>query len=81
MISLLTGSGHAAQGFSLILFPRDSPFSLIEFIVQFSDVRIEEFLYEKLEKKVPTRMNNHEVLGQSMIESGSEFGPGTAYGE
>ncbi|XP_041737889.1 endophilin-B1-like [Coregonus clupeaformis] len=26
------------------------------------------------------RMNNHEILGQSMIESGSEFGPGTAYG-
>lgn len=44
------------------------------------NVRIEEFLYEKLEKKVPTRMNNHELLGQSMIESGSEFGPGTAYG-
>uniref|UniRef100_A0A8C8GJF6 Endophilin-B1 n=1 Tax=Oncorhynchus tshawytscha TaxID=74940 RepID=A0A8C8GJF6_ONCTS len=44
------------------------------------NVRIEEFLYEKLEKKVPTRMNNHEVLGLSMIESGSEFGPGTAYG-
>ncbi|KAJ3611749.1 hypothetical protein NHX12_021763 [Muraenolepis orangiensis] len=44
------------------------------------NVRLEEFLYEKLEKKVPTRMNNHELLGQSMIESGSEFGPGTAYG-
>uniref|UniRef100_A0A4W5JM74 Endophilin-B1 n=1 Tax=Hucho hucho TaxID=62062 RepID=A0A4W5JM74_9TELE len=44
------------------------------------NVRIEEFLYEKLEKKVPTRMNNHEMLGQYMIESGSEFGPGTAYG-
>lgn len=44
------------------------------------NVRIEEFLYEKLEKKVPTRMNNHELLGQSMIESGTEFGPGTAYG-
>ncbi|XP_010889476.1 endophilin-B1a [Esox lucius] len=44
------------------------------------NVRIEEFLYEKLEKKVPSRMNNHETLGQSMIESGNEFGPGTAYG-
>ncbi|XP_022609816.1 endophilin-B1 isoform X1 [Seriola dumerili] len=44
------------------------------------DVRLEEFVYEKLEKKVPTRMNNHELLGQSMIESGNEFGPGTAYG-
>ncbi|XP_059380909.1 endophilin-B1-like isoform X2 [Carassius carassius] len=44
------------------------------------NVRIEEFLYEKLDKKVPTRMNNHELLGQSMIDSGTEFGPGTAYG-
>uniref|UniRef100_A0A8C5HB56 Endophilin-B1 n=1 Tax=Gouania willdenowi TaxID=441366 RepID=A0A8C5HB56_GOUWI len=44
------------------------------------NVRLEEFVYEKLEKKAPTRMNNHELLGQSMIDSGSEFGPGTAYG-
>lgn len=51
------------------------------FSLQTADVRLEEFVYEKLEKKVPTRMNNHELLGQSMIESGNEFGPGTAYGE
>ncbi|XP_048029854.1 endophilin-B1a isoform X2 [Megalobrama amblycephala] len=44
------------------------------------NVRIEEFFYEKLDKKAPTRMNNHELLGQSMIDSGTEFGPGTAYG-
>ncbi|KAA0704662.1 Endophilin-B1 SH3 domain-containing GRB2-like protein B1 [Triplophysa tibetana] len=44
------------------------------------NVRIEDFLYEKLEKKAPTRMNNHELLGQSMIDSGNEFGPGAAYG-
>uniref|UniRef100_A0A8C1YEI7 Endophilin-B1 n=1 Tax=Cyprinus carpio TaxID=7962 RepID=A0A8C1YEI7_CYPCA len=44
------------------------------------NVRIEEFLYEKLDKKVPTRINNHDLLGQSMIDSGTEFGPGTAYG-
>lgn len=37
-------------------------------------------MYEKLEKKAPTRMNNHELLGQAMIDCGSEFGPGTAYG-
>lgn len=45
-----------------------------------ADVRLEEFVYEKLEKKAPTRMNNHELLGQSMMEAGNEFGPGTAYG-
>ncbi|XP_067234254.1 endophilin-B1a isoform X2 [Chanodichthys erythropterus] len=44
------------------------------------NVRIEEFFYEKLDKKAPTRLNNHELLGQSMIDSGTEFGPGTAYG-
>ncbi|XP_062847105.1 endophilin-B1a [Trichomycterus rosablanca] len=44
------------------------------------NVRIEEFFYEKLDKKAPTRMNNHELLGQAMIDSGNEFGPGTAYG-
>lgn len=38
-------------------------------------------MYEKLEKKAPTRMNNHELLGQAMIDSGNEFGPGAAYGE
>lgn len=51
------------------------------FFLRSADVRLEEFVYEKLEKKVPTRMNNHELLGQSMIESGNEIGPGTAYGE
>uniref|UniRef100_A0A1A8QXD7 Endophilin-B1 n=1 Tax=Nothobranchius rachovii TaxID=451742 RepID=A0A1A8QXD7_9TELE len=44
------------------------------------NVRLEEFLYEKLEKKVPTRMNNHELLGQTLIDSGNDFGPGAAYG-
>ncbi|KAI2667457.1 Endophilin-B1 [Labeo rohita] len=44
------------------------------------NVRMEEFLYEMLDKKVPTRANNHELLGESMIDSGHEFGPGTAYG-
>ncbi|XP_016357769.1 endophilin-B1-like isoform X1 [Sinocyclocheilus anshuiensis] len=44
------------------------------------NVRMEEFLYEMLDKKVPMRANNHELLGESMIDSGHEFGPGTAYG-
>ncbi|XP_055058427.2 endophilin-B1b isoform X1 [Misgurnus anguillicaudatus] len=44
------------------------------------NVRMEDFLYEILDKKVPTRANNHELLGECMIDSGHEFGPGTAYG-
>ncbi|XP_060088128.1 endophilin-B1 isoform X2 [Heteronotia binoei] len=44
------------------------------------NARIEEFVYEKLDRKAPSRMNNPELLGQYMVDSGSEFGPGTAYG-
>uniref|UniRef100_A0A8D0GAE0 Endophilin-B1 n=1 Tax=Sphenodon punctatus TaxID=8508 RepID=A0A8D0GAE0_SPHPU len=44
------------------------------------NARIEEFVYEKLDRKAPSRMNNQEVLGQYMIDAGNEFGPGTAYG-
>ncbi|XP_076150308.1 endophilin-B1-like isoform X1 [Alosa pseudoharengus] len=44
------------------------------------NVRIEEFLYEKLEKMPPVRPNNLELLGECMIDSGHELGPGTAYG-
>lgn len=46
-----------------------------------ADARIEEFVYEKLDRKAPSRMNNPELLGQYMVDSGNEFGPGTAYGK
>lgn len=42
--------------------------------------RIEDFIYEKIEKKRPSRLSNLEYLGLDMIEAGSSFGPGTGYG-
>ncbi|XP_047117369.1 endophilin-B1 isoform X1 [Schistocerca piceifrons] len=42
--------------------------------------RVEDFLFEKIEKKRPNRLTNLEYLGLDMIEAGNEFGPGTAYG-
>uniref|UniRef100_A0A3Q3DQ16 SH3-domain GRB2-like endophilin B2a n=1 Tax=Hippocampus comes TaxID=109280 RepID=A0A3Q3DQ16_HIPCM len=42
--------------------------------------RIEEFLYEKLDKKVPSRDTNGELLGQYMQDAAHEFGPDTPYG-
>uniref|UniRef100_A0A8C2WGU7 Endophilin-B1 n=1 Tax=Cyclopterus lumpus TaxID=8103 RepID=A0A8C2WGU7_CYCLU len=42
--------------------------------------RIEEFLYEKLDRKVPSRITNGELLGQYMQDAAKEFGPGTPYG-
>ncbi|XP_068095952.1 endophilin-B1 isoform X2 [Hyperolius riggenbachi] len=44
------------------------------------NARIEEFVYEKLDRKAPSRLNNQEQLAQYMIDAGTEFGPGTAYG-
>uniref|UniRef100_A0A8C9YAL2 Endophilin-B1 n=1 Tax=Sander lucioperca TaxID=283035 RepID=A0A8C9YAL2_SANLU len=42
--------------------------------------RIEEFLYEKLDRKAPCRITNGELLGQYMQDAAKEFGPGTPYG-
>ncbi|XP_036973420.1 endophilin-B2b isoform X5 [Acanthopagrus latus] len=42
--------------------------------------RIEEFIYDKLDKKLPSRGTNAELLGQYMLEAANEFGPGTPYG-
>lgn len=42
--------------------------------------RVEDFIYEKIEKKRPARLSNLEYLGLDMIEAGTVFGPGTAYG-
>nr|XP_033817292.1 endophilin-B2 isoform X2 [Geotrypetes seraphini] len=43
--------------------------------------RVEEFLYEKLDRKVPSRTTNAELLAQYMMEAANEFGPGTPYGQ
>uniref|UniRef100_A0A665VV47 Endophilin-B1 n=1 Tax=Echeneis naucrates TaxID=173247 RepID=A0A665VV47_ECHNA len=42
--------------------------------------RIEEFLYEKLDRKAPARDTNAELLGQYMQEAANEFGPNAPYG-
>ncbi|XP_030642391.1 endophilin-B2b isoform X2 [Chanos chanos] len=42
--------------------------------------RIEEFFYEKLDRKIPSRTTNGELLGQYMLEAAKDFGPGTPYG-
>ncbi|XP_078264303.1 endophilin-B1-like isoform X3 [Rhinoraja longicauda] len=44
------------------------------------NTRIEEFVYEKLDRRAPSRINNSEQLGQYMLDAGNDFGPGTAYG-
>ncbi|XP_076292261.1 SH3 domain containing GRB2 like, endophilin-B isoform X2 [Lasioglossum baleicum] len=42
--------------------------------------RIEDFFYEKIDKKKPNRLSNLEYVGMDMIEAGNDFGPGVPYG-
>lgn len=42
--------------------------------------RVEDFIFEKIEKKKPQRLSNIEHLGLDMIEAGGEFGPDGNYG-
>ncbi|XP_030210131.1 endophilin-B2b isoform X3 [Gadus morhua] len=48
--------------------------------IDHTGARIEEFFYEKLDKKVPSRVTNGELLGQYMLEASRDFGPETPYG-
>ncbi|XP_032089100.1 endophilin-B2 isoform X9 [Thamnophis elegans] len=43
--------------------------------------RVEEFLYEKLDRKVPSRVTNVELLAQYMMEAASDFGTTSPYGK
>ncbi|MEE6505580.1 hypothetical protein FKM82_005563 [Ascaphus truei] len=43
--------------------------------------RVEEFLYEKLDRKVPSRVTTGELLGQYMTEAANDFGSGSPYGQ
>ncbi|XP_003965103.1 endophilin-B2b isoform X2 [Takifugu rubripes] len=42
--------------------------------------RIEEFIYDKLDKKLPSKVTNAELLGQYMLDAANDLGPGTPYG-
>lgn len=42
--------------------------------------RMEDYIFEKIEKKKPTRLSNLEYLGLDMIEAGGEFGQDSPYG-
>ncbi|XP_029915917.1 endophilin-B2-like isoform X1 [Myripristis murdjan] len=48
--------------------------------IDHTGARIEEFLYEKLDRKAPSRITNAELLGQYMQDAAKEFGAGGPYG-
>lgn len=50
-------------------------------ITCYPGARIEEFIYDKLDKKLPSKATNAELLGQYMLDAANEFGPGTPYGQ
>jgi endophilin-B1 len=46
----------------------------------FSGYRVEDFVFEKIEKKRPNRLTNLEYLGLDMMEAGNVFGSSSPYG-
>ena len=44
-------------------------------------VRMEEFLYEKLDRTAPQRPSSGQLLGRHMEDAARSFGPEMAYGE
>ena len=42
---------------------------------------MEELVFDKLDRKKRDHVTNHELLGQTMLDAGNEFGPGTSYGK
>ncbi|RUS91739.1 hypothetical protein EGW08_000565 [Elysia chlorotica] len=42
--------------------------------------RMEDLLYEKLDRKKKDRITQYEIIGNAMVDAGNEFGPGTSYG-
>ncbi|XP_018588419.1 endophilin-B2b isoform X6 [Scleropages formosus] len=48
--------------------------------IDHTGARIEEFFYEKLDKKIPSRITNGELLGQYMQDAANDFGAATPYG-
>uniref|UniRef100_H3C8T5 SH3 domain containing GRB2 like, endophilin B2 n=1 Tax=Tetraodon nigroviridis TaxID=99883 RepID=H3C8T5_TETNG len=42
--------------------------------------RIEEFIYDKLDRKLPSKVTNAELLGQHMLDAAADLGPETPYG-
>ena len=45
-----------------------------------ADTRLEDKVYLKLDKKPPERQTNIELLGITMADAGTEFGPNSSYG-
>ncbi|XP_022069015.1 endophilin-B2 isoform X3 [Acanthochromis polyacanthus] len=48
--------------------------------IDHTGARIEEFFYEKLDMKAPSRVTNGELLGKYMEDAAKEFGSETPYG-
>lgn len=77
----MTTSGALNQTGTTKFFTTCAQFHNSLCITCYPGARIEEFIYDKLDKKLPSRGTNAELLGQYMLEAANEFGPGTPYGQ
>lgn len=49
-------------------------------VFKFSDTRVEDYFFEKLDKK-REHPSSHDLLGQDMIDAGADLGSSTPYGK
>lgn len=54
--------------------------SLFVFVAMLLGVRLEEFVYEKVQGKRPILMTDEDFLGQYMVQAGEQFDSNTPYG-
>ena len=54
--------------------------TIIIYIYFILAVRYEDMFYTHLDKKKRERITDVDQLGQTMIDAGNDFGPGTSYG-
>lgn len=52
----------------------------LSLLLYLSGVRLEEFIYEKVQGKRPVLLVDEGLLGQYMLQAGNQFDAGTAYG-
>jgi endophilin-B len=87
-LNLTTDKTEYDSSFEALIERQESTKALTEKIVKDCEAvlvpnpsnRVEDFIFEKIEKKKPQRLSNIEFLGLDFIESGGIFGSDGAYG-
>ena len=51
------------------------------YVINNIDIRMEEFVYQKLDRRLRDRTTTHSELGAALADAGNAYGPQTTYGK